>query len=60
MDGIIHDVHPTAQVEVPARTVEEFVNDYLAENGRRIQIIEQISINNSIQFLGVTAQARER
>ena len=27
--------------------------DYLAGNGRRIQIIGQLYINNSVQFLGV-------
>ena len=30
---------------------------YLTENGHRIQIIGKISINDSVQFLGVTAQA---
>ena len=34
------------------------MTDCLAENGRRIQIIRQLSINNSIQFLGVPNQGR--
>ena len=29
------------------------MNDYLAENGRIILIIGQLSINDSVQFLGV-------
>ena len=33
------------------------MTDYLAENGRRTQIIGKIYINNSVQFLGVPAQA---
>ena len=57
LDEIICEVHPTVQVEVPAVTVREFVTNYLAENGRRIQIIGQLSINNSVQFWGVPAQA---
>ena len=57
LDGIISKVHPTAQIEVIAGTIREFVTNYLAENGRRIQIIGKLSINNSVQFLGVTAQA---
>ena len=57
LEGIICKVHPTVQVEVPAGTVGEFVNNYLAENGRRIQIIGQLSINRSAQFLVVPTQA---
>ena len=55
--GIIRKVHPTAQVEFPAGTVGEFVTNYLAENRYIIQIIGQLFINDSIQFLGVPAQA---
>ena len=54
LDGIISKVHPTAQIEVIAGTIREFVTNYLAENGRRIQIIGGKSINNSVQFFGVT------
>ena len=50
LDKIIHKVHPTARVEVIAGTVREFVTDYLAKNGLRIQIIGQLSVNNSVQF----------
>ena len=45
------------QVEVPAGTGGWFMTDYLAENGRRIQIIGKISIDYSVQFLGVPTQA---
>ena len=31
--------------------------DYLAENGRRIEIIGQLSVNDSVQFLGLSDQA---
>ena len=32
------------------------MTNYLAENGRRIKIIEQLSVNNSVHFLGVPDQ----
>ena len=57
LDYISREVHPTAQVEVTAGTVRNFVNDYLAENGRRIEIIGQLSVNNSVQFWGVPNQS---
>ena len=57
LDGIIHEDHPTAHVEVPAGTVGYFVTDSLAENGRRIVIIGKISVNGSIKFLGLFGQA---
>ena len=57
MDEIIREVNPTSRVEVIAGTVGEFVTNYLAENGRIIQIIGQLSINDSVQFLDVPAQA---
>ena len=31
LDGIIHEVNPTAQVEVSARNIREFVTNYLDE-----------------------------
>ena len=56
-DRIICKVFPTARVEVPFGTVKEFVTDHLAENGFIIQIVGQLSINDSVQILGVPAQA---
>ena len=47
------------QVEVTAGTYGEFVTDYLAENECRIQITKQLSVNDSVQFLGVLAQGRK-
>ena len=51
-DRICRKVHPTECVEVPSGTVREFVNYYLVENGSQTLIILQLSINNSVQFLG--------
>ena len=56
LDNTTLEVHPAAQVEVITGTVKEFLTDYLSENGRRIQIIGQPSVNNSIHFLVVPAQ----
>ena len=57
MDSIGHEVHSIARVEVTYGTVGEFVANYLSENGRLIDTIGQISINDSVQFLGFTDQA---
>ena len=57
MGGIIHKVHPTARFNVISGTVGELVIDYLAKNGRKIQIIGKLSINDSVQLLVVPAQA---
>ena len=51
--NINQEVHPTARVEVVAGTVGEFTTNYLAENRRRIPIIGKLSINGSVQFLGI-------
>ena len=45
--------HPTAQVDVGAKTVGQFSNDFLAENGRRISIPGHIFIHESVKFLGI-------
>ena len=50
LDRIILKVPPTAQLEVPAGTIGDFLTDYLSENGNRIQIIRQLSINNAYNF----------
>ena len=50
LDGIGHKVHSTARVEVTSGTVGEFVTDYFAENGRQIEIIGQLSVNESVHF----------
>ena len=53
LGNITRKVHPTARVEVGAGTVGEFTTNYLSENGRRILIIRQTSINRSVQLLGI-------
>ena len=57
LDGLSQKVHPTAHVEVPAGTVGDFVTNYLDENGCQIKIIGQLSVNDSVQFLGLSDQA---
>ena len=52
LDNITCNAHPTAQVEVGYGTMKEFTTDYLAENGRIIPIIGQLSINGRVQFFG--------
>ena len=59
LEGISRKVHLTALVEVTAGTVVEFVTNDLAENGRRIKIKGQLSVNNSIQFLCLSNQSWE-
>ena len=56
LDGIIRKVCPTALVEVTTGTVGDFLTDYLAENGRRIHTIGKLSVNVSVQFLGMPDQ----
>ena len=58
LDVIYQEVHPTALVDVPAGTVRDFVTDCLAENRRRILIIRQLYIKDSVQFLGLSDQSR--
>ena len=52
-DRITREVHPTAQLDVSAGVIGQFLSDYLAENGRRIPILGQISINGSVEYLGI-------
>ena len=52
-NGVTRKIHPTAQVEVSAGTVGQFTNNYLTENGRLIIFIGQLSINGSVQLLGI-------
>ena len=48
LDGIICEVRPTARLEVISRTVGDFVTNFLAENVRRIKIIGQPSVIDSV------------
>ena len=57
LERISLKVHLTECLEVPDGTVGEFVTNYLAENGLRINIIGKFSINDGVQFLGLSDQA---
>ena len=50
-DGVTPEFHPTAQSDVGAWTMGKFLTNYLAENGRKILILGQISINGSVKML---------
>ena len=52
-DGITCEVQATARIDVCAETVGQFATKYITENGRRIPIIGQISINGSVKLLGI-------
>ena len=52
-DGITSKIHPTAQVEVSSGTVGKFTTNYLYENEVRIPTVIQLSINVSVQLLGI-------
>ena len=52
-DGITREVHLTAQVDVGAGVIGQFSSDYLTESGRRIPILGGISINGSVEWLGI-------
>ena len=56
-NGITREFHPTDQIDVGAGTVGQFTTNYLAENGRRIPVIGQVSINGSIKLSGIPANA---
>ena len=46
-------VHTKERIEILSGTVGEFVTEYLSENGRHNQIIGELFINKSIQFIGL-------
>ena len=56
LNGVFCKVHTFVRVEIPSGTVGEFVTDYLAENGRLVEIIGEISVNGNVQFLGLSDQ----
>ena len=49
--GVTREVHPTVLLDVGYGVVEQFLSDYLAENGRRIPILDQIFINGGVELL---------
>ena len=52
-DGITREVHPTEQLDVGAGVVGELLSDDLTESRRRVPILGQISINGSVEYLGI-------
>ena len=56
-NGVTCEVHPTAQIDVGAKTIGQFTTQYLPENGCRIPVIGQICINGSVKILGIHADA---
>ena len=52
-NGVTREVHPTAQLDVGTGVVGYFVTNYLTESGRRIPILGRISMNGSVEWLGV-------
>ena len=52
-NGITREVHPTARVDVGAGVVLQSLSNYLTENGCRIPILGKISINESVEYLGI-------
>ena len=56
-NGVTREVHLTVQVDVGAETVGQFSTQYFLENGRRIPVICQISINRSVKLLDIPADA---
>ena len=57
LDRIYREVLLKDPVEIPAVTIGWFVTDNLAENGIRIAIIGGLSVNYSVQFLGLSDQS---
>ena len=50
-------IYPTPRAEVLDGTFGDFVTDNLAENGFLIPIIGQLSVNDIVQFLGLSDQS---
>ena len=59
LDGISHKFHHTARVKVTSGTVGDFGTNYFPKYGRWIQIIGQLSVSVSVQFLGASEQGGE-
>ena len=52
-DGITCKVHPFARLDVGAFLWDCFGTDYLAENGHKVPMYGQKSMNGSVKWLGV-------
>ena len=55
--SVTREFLPTAQIDVGVETVGQFSTHYFSENGRRIPVIIQISINVSVKLLGIPGDA---
>ena len=53
-DGVTREFHKTAQVDVGAVFAREFATDYLTKSWHRVPMFGRISINGSVEWLGVT------
>ena len=53
-DGVTREVHPTAQVDVGTEYFGEFVTDYVTPSWRRFPMFGRNSINESVEWLGIT------
>ena len=47
-------MHLYAHIDIPAGNVGEFVTEYFSENGQHNRIIGELSINGSVQFIGIS------
>ena len=57
LEVISRKFYPMEHLDVTTGTVGSFLTEYLAKNGRIIEITGQLSINDSVQFLGFSDQA---
>ena len=51
LEGLYHDIHTIAQVEIPPITVGEFITEYLTTNGRHIRIIIKLLLREAFNSL---------
>ena len=54
LENVTREIHLIVLLEFSAGTMGEFTTNNLAENGRIIPIIRQLSINISVQFWGIS------
>ena len=54
-DGITHEVHPFAHINVGDFSGDFFQTNYSTEVGHRVALYGQISINGSVEWLGMLA-----
>ena len=56
-EGVTCEVHPIAQIDVVSDTVGQFSSHYFAENGCRIPIIRNFSINGGVKRFVIPSDA---